>query len=233
MREHMDAFHKTIKQSSSERLGTGGSRAKVIREPIPTPVYIQRRKRVLGPLYLMPITGLAAPGGLLFDHDTAVISGAVGLLKSHIAVRAAALGWGASSALVGCVLEAAWAGSGCDRCGRRKPLLLSGVCFPVSALGSASVARPRDIGESAPARWLGRLVALNQLEIDLSGQAGRVVYTAQLSPCEANAQIEYYAAAGDPLTMSAPLQALANLYTLNVLNSQPSAPTNTVLLDSI
>ena len=66
-------------------------------------------------------------------------------------------------------------------------LLLSGICFLVSAIGTAlastftvfilfrivgglgigaaSVASPLYIGESAPARWRGRLVALNQLAI--------------------------------------------------------------------
>ena len=50
--------------------------------------------------------------------------------------------------------------------------------------------------------------------------AGRAVYTAQLGPFQANdGTIEYYAAAGNPVAMSAPLQAPVNFYTLNVLNS--------------
>jgi SP family xylose:H+ symportor-like MFS transporter len=89
--------------------------------------------------------------------------------------------------LSGCVLGAAAAGKGSDRYGRHRMLLLSGICFLVSAIGTAlastftvfilfrivgglgigaaSVASPLYIGESAPARWRGRLVALNQLAI--------------------------------------------------------------------
>jgi len=54
-----------------------------------------------------------------------------------------------------------------------------------------------------------------------ANHAGRAVYTAQLGPFQAiDATIEYYAAApGDPATMSAPPQAPANLYMLNILSS--------------
>jgi SP family xylose:H+ symportor-like MFS transporter len=140
-----------------------------------------------GSLYLVLITGVAALGGLLFGYDTAVISGAIGLLQDHFALSPAATGWAASSALAGCVLGAAAAGRGSDRFGRHKMLLISGICFLISAAGTAlafnftvfilfrivgglgigvaSVASPLYIGESAPARWRGRLVALNQLAI--------------------------------------------------------------------
>src|SRR5271170_7269060 len=147
----------------------------------------EKDRNISGKLYLVLITGVAALGGLLFGYDTAVISGAIGLLKDHFALGATATGWAASSALAGCVLGAAAAGKGSDRYGRHRMLLLSGICFLVSAIGTAlastftvfilfrivgglgigaaSVASPLYIGESAPARWRGRLVALNQLAI--------------------------------------------------------------------
>jgi SP family xylose:H+ symportor-like MFS transporter len=142
---------------------------------------------ISGRLYVVLITSVAALGGLLFGYDTAVISGAIRLLRDHFTLSAAATGWAASSALAGCVLGAAAAGKGSDRYGRHRMLFLSGICFLFSAvgtalastftafivfrivgglgIGAASVASPLYIGESAPAKWRGRLVALNQLAI--------------------------------------------------------------------
>lgn len=160
---------------------------KATSEPILISDATQRSNRISGSLYLVLITGVAALGGLLFGYDTAVISGAIGLLKDHFVLGATATGWAASSALAGCVLGAAGAGKGSDLYGRHKMLVLSGICFLISAvgtalastftffvvfriigglgIGAASVASPLYIGESAPARWRGRLVALNQLAI--------------------------------------------------------------------
>lgn len=139
--------------------------------------------------YLLMITCVAALGGLLFGYDTAVISGAVGLLQQHFSLSATATGWAASSALAGCVLGSALAGRGCDQFGRHRTLVLAGICFLISALGTAlsggfttfilyrivggvgigaaSVASPLYIGESAPAHRRGALVAVNQLAIVL------------------------------------------------------------------
>jgi SP family xylose:H+ symportor-like MFS transporter len=147
----------------------------------------ERPFRLSPAFYLLLVTGVAALGGLLFGYDTAVISGAIGLLQSHFSLSAAATGWAASSALAGCVLGSAGAGRGCDVFGRHRTLLFAGVCFFVSAagtalagsfrefivyriiggigIGAASVASPLYIGEAAPARWRGALVALNQLAI--------------------------------------------------------------------
>jgi SP family xylose:H+ symportor-like MFS transporter len=146
-----------------------------------------KKHLISGTLYLVLITGVAALGGLLFGYDTAVISGAIGLLKEHFALNAAATGWAASSALAGCVLGAGFAGKGSDVFGRHRMLLIAGVCFLFSSIGTAmastfplfivfrilagigvgaaSVASPLYIGESSPAKWRGRLVALNQLAI--------------------------------------------------------------------
>jgi MFS transporter, SP family, xylose:H+ symportor len=155
--------------------------------PISISVDAPESHRISGSLYVVLITTVAALGGLLFGYDTAVISGAIGLLRDHFTLSATATGWAASSALAGCVLGAAAAGKGSDRYGRHRMLLLSGICFLLSAIGTAlastftvfilfriagglgigaaSVASPLYIGESAPARWRGRLVALNQLAI--------------------------------------------------------------------
>lgn len=142
---------------------------------------------ISGNRYLVLITGVAALGGLLFGYDTAIVSGVIGLLRDHFDLGAAATGWAASSALAGCVLGAAGAGHGSDRFGRRSVLMVAGLCFLFSAIGTAltpnfslfiifrivggvgigaaSVVSPLYIGEASPAKWRGRLVALNQLAI--------------------------------------------------------------------
>lgn len=149
----------------------------------------QERPRLSPKIYLLLLTCVAALGGLLFGYDTAVISGAIGLLESHFGLSAAATGWAASCALAGCVFGATAAGLGCDRFGRRRALVFAGICFLVSAvgtalavsfttfvvyrivgglgIGAASVASPLYIGESAPARHRGALVAINQLAVVL------------------------------------------------------------------
>jgi SP family xylose:H+ symportor-like MFS transporter len=157
-------------------------------------------QRESGSLYLVLISSVAALGGLLFGYDTAVISGAIGLLQTHFSLSAAAAGWAASSALVGCVLGAAVAGLWGDWLGRHKILLISALCFVVSAIGTAvapsmaffiafrivggvgiggaSIASPLYISEISPRRWRGRLVALNQLAI-VSGML--VIYVVNYS----------------------------------------------------
>ena len=71
--------------------------------PISISVDAQGSHRISGKLYVILITSVAALGGLLFGYDTAVISGAIGLLRDHFALGATATGWAASSALAGCV----------------------------------------------------------------------------------------------------------------------------------
>jgi len=145
--------------------------------------------------YLVLICLVAALGGLLFGYDTAVISGAIGFLQTHFEMSAAMKGWSAASALLGCVLGAALAGTLCDRFGRRNTLIISAVLFLVSAIGTAvprtltqfivfrivgglgvgaaSLTSPMYIAEISPARIRGRMVSVNQLAI-VSGMV--VVY---------------------------------------------------------
>ena len=139
------------------------------------------------PGYVMRITLVAALGGLLFGYDTAVISGAIGFLRSHFGLDAAETGWAASSALVGCIAGAALAGVLSDRFGRRMALMAAGVLYTISAVwsalpanvaefvvariiggvgvGMASVLSPLYISEIAPAEIRGKLVSYNQLAI--------------------------------------------------------------------
>ncbi|RAV30671.1 arabinose-proton symporter [Sinomicrobium soli] len=137
--------------------------------------------------YIIHITAVAALGGLLFGYDTAVIAGAIGYLQEKFALTPALVGWAASSAIWGCILGAAVAGYASDRFGRKRILIITGVLFFVSALGSAlatdlttfviarlvggigvgaaSMLSPLYISEVAPAAFRGRLVSVYQLAI--------------------------------------------------------------------
>ncbi len=145
--------------------------------------------------YLLLLSLVAALGGLLFGYDTAVISGAIGFLRSKFELGSIMTGWAASSALVGCIFGAMFAGMLSDAFGRKKVLLLSAVCFFISAVwssspfglfdfviarilgglgvGAASMLSPMYIAEISPAKFRGRLVSVNQFAI-ISGML--VVY---------------------------------------------------------
>ena len=143
---------------------------------------------------------IAALGGLLFGFDTAVISGAEGTLRvlfddTYIqwsgAFGSPAFWHGVvvASALVGTVVGSLIFAKPADRYGRRVTLMLMGLLYLVSALGSAaawdatsfaffrfigglgvggsSVIAPMYVAEIAPARLRGRLVAMVQLNIVL------------------------------------------------------------------
>ncbi|MEY3368640.1 MAG: hypothetical protein RI973_1795 [Bacteroidota bacterium] len=133
------------------------------------------------------ITAVAALGGLLFGYDTAVISGAIGFLRTKFELSDAMTGWAASSAIVGCIFGAMFAGYLSDKWGRKTVLMITAVLFAVSAIGSAlpenllqfgifrfiggmgigaaSMVSPLYITEVSPARIRGKLVSYYQLAI--------------------------------------------------------------------
>lgn len=128
-----------------------------------------------------------AMGGLLFGFDTAVISGAVGLIKSQFVLDTAREGWFVSSGLAGCILGVLITGALSDRIGRRNTIFLSALAFLLSGIGCglaggfgplvaarmvggvgvgmASVVSPMLISEFAPADRRGRMIAYYQLAI--------------------------------------------------------------------
>jgi sugar porter (SP) family MFS transporter len=138
-------------------------------------------------VYVWLVCIVAAIGGLLFGYDTAVISGAIGFLKTLFGLDAKWTGWAASSALVGCVIGVAFAGVLSDWLGRKKTLIAAGILFLVSAIGTAlsrnlaefiiyrvvggvgvgaaSITSPMYIAEMTPARIRGRMVSVNQFAI--------------------------------------------------------------------
>ena len=94
------------------------------------------------PWYLISIVLVAVLGGLLFGYDTAVISGAEKGLQAFFQTAEdftytdALHGFTTSSALIGCVIGALLSGLLTSRLGRRRSLLIAGILFFVSALGS-------------------------------------------------------------------------------------------------
>ncbi len=92
--------------------------------------------------YLISIVMVAVLGGLLFGYDTAVISGAEkGLQAFFLGAKDFTYtdfmhGFTSSSALIGCIIGSAVSGFFASRCGRKKSLVLAGICFFLSAWGS-------------------------------------------------------------------------------------------------
>ncbi|GLI06153.1 arabinose-proton symporter [Paenibacillus tyrfis] len=127
---------------------------------------------------------VAALGGLLFGFDTAVVSGAIGFMKQRFDLNELEVGWAVSSLIIGCIAGAAVSGMLSDRFGRKKVLIAAAALFIIGSVGSAvpdtftgyiiarmiggigigitSTLCPLYNAEIAPARYRGRLVALNQ-----------------------------------------------------------------------
>ena len=92
--------------------------------------------------YLISIVLVAVLGGLLFGYDTAVISGAEKGLQaffigaSDFTYTDAWHGFTCASALIGCIIGSAMSGYLATNLGRKKSLILAGLLFFASALGS-------------------------------------------------------------------------------------------------
>jgi sugar porter (SP) family MFS transporter len=131
--------------------------------------------------------GVAALGGLLFGYDTGVISGAILFIKTQFSLSSAMEEIVVSAVLVGAVFGAVIGGALTDRFGRRGLIILAGIIFTVSAIGTAlaptvtllivarvtsgvaigiaSFISPMYIAELVPAKVRGSLVAVNMLAI--------------------------------------------------------------------
>ncbi len=131
--------------------------------------------------------GVAAIGGLLFGYDTGVISGAILFIQKQYNLSSVMEEVVVSSVLVGAIIGAVIGGALTDRYGRRKMIILAGIIFTISAVGTAfspsvnwliagrlisgigigiaSFISPMYIGELVPAKVRGSLVAVNMLAI--------------------------------------------------------------------
>ncbi len=139
--------------------------------------------------FLWMICLVAAMGGLIFGYDWVVIGGAKPFFILHFGLEdnATIVGWAMSSALVGCMIGAVICGMLADRFGRKRLLILAGLLFSASAIGTAmagsfsafvwyrllgglgigmaSNLSPMYIAEVSPAAIRGRFVSINQLTI--------------------------------------------------------------------
>lgn len=93
-------------------------------------------------LYLASIVMVAVLGGLLFGYDTAVISGAEKGLQAFFLGADGFLytdawhGVTCASALIGCIIGSALSGYLASNIGRKRSLVIAGLLFFISALGS-------------------------------------------------------------------------------------------------
>jgi SP family arabinose:H+ symporter-like MFS transporter len=137
--------------------------------------------------YTVMVAGVAALAGLLFGFDTAVVNGALVLLRAEFHLDDWQSEQAAGALLLGALIGAAMAGWSGDRFGRRNMLTVSGALFALSSLASAlpqtlfqfeaarlagglaigitSTLSPIYIAEISPPAYRGRLVSLYQLAI--------------------------------------------------------------------
>ena len=159
---------------------------------------------------------VAAMGGLLFGYDWVVIGGAKLFYEPYFGITDATpflRGWAQSSALFGCLMGAVLSGIISDKSGRKKLLILSGLLFTVSAIGTAfagnlhsfnvyriiggigiglaSNLSPMYIAEISPARMRGKFVSINQLTIVIGILAAQIINWLIAQPVPEGAGTEY------------------------------------------
>ncbi len=137
--------------------------------------------------FIVLICCAATIGGFLFGFDSGVINGTVDGLKLAFNSDSVATGFNVASMLLGCAVGAFAAGRLADRLGRKTILIVSAICFIISAWGSgiaasslefiayriigglavgaASVLAPAYISEIAPAKYRGMLSSIQQVAI--------------------------------------------------------------------
>lgn len=139
--------------------------------------------------YLIPVSIVAALGGVLFGFDLVIISGAVPFFKTHFGLDEVGTGWAVGCINLGSAAGALLAGKLSDALGRKNLLLLCAVLFAITgagtgwapsfglfiaarmlsgvAVGAAALVAPMYLAEIAPASLRGRLVSFYQLAITL------------------------------------------------------------------
>lgn len=92
--------------------------------------------------FIYVITIVATLGGLLFGYDTAVISGAEKSIEAFLieplGLSSFLHGITVSSALIGCIIGGALSGLISSKFGRKNALIIAGLLFLLSALGSGN-----------------------------------------------------------------------------------------------
>lgn len=154
---------------------------------LPTPSPSSTAPLALNPGYLVPVSAVAALGGVLFGFDLVIISGAVPFFKTHFALDEVGTGWAVGCINLGSAAGALLAGRLSDTFGRKNLLLLCAFLFAATgvgtgwapsfglfvaarmlsgvAVGAAALVAPMYLAEIAPAPVRGRLVSFYQLAI--------------------------------------------------------------------
>lgn len=148
--------------------------------------------------YLWLVCLVAAMGGFLFGYDWVVVGGAKPFYEPFFGlISPIQKGWGTSSALIGCIFGAFLCVITADKFGRKRLLILSGLLFAISAIGTAMAdsfpvynffrisggvaigitlnLSPMYISEMSPPHLRGRFVSLNQLMIMIGILTAQVV----------------------------------------------------------
>ncbi|TFG48949.1 MAG: MFS transporter [Candidatus Brocadiia bacterium] len=166
--------------------------------------------------FIWRICLVAAMGGLLFGYDWVVIGGAKPFYEPFFNITDDTpfmRGWAQSSALIGCMFGALLCGILTDRFGRKRLLILSGLLFTVSAIGTglandfmtfnifrimgglgiglASNLSPMYIAEVSPAKMRGKFVSINQLTIVIGILLAQIVNLCIARPVPENATAEF------------------------------------------
>jgi len=160
--------------------------------------------------WIWTISLVAALGGLLFGYDWVVIGGAKPFYEKYFHLTTPFEVAGAmSSALIGCLGGAILSGALADRFGRKWLLVLAGLIFVLSSIGTAlagsftifvlnrlaggvgiglaSNLSPLYIAEIAPASMRGKLVSINQLTIVIGILLAQVINWLIAEPVEPGA----------------------------------------------
>ena len=163
--------------------------------------------------WIWTISLVAALGGLLFGYDWVVIGGAKPFYEKYFHLTTPLeVGWAMSSALIGCLAGAILSGALADRFGRKRLLVLAGLIFMLSSIGTAlagsftifvlnrlaggvgiglaSNLSPLYIAEIAPASMRGKLVSINQLTIVIGIVLAQVINWLIAEPVEPGATAE-------------------------------------------
>lgn len=152
-------------------------------------------------VYLWLICLVATLGGFLFGYDWVVVGGAKEFYEAHFGIYGDGMeslkGWGTSSALIGCIVGAVVCSFVSDRLGRKRLLILAGILFAVSAVGTGMAGSfsaynwyriiggfgmgialnvsPLYIAEMSPSKMRGMMVSVNQLSIMLGVLIAQIV----------------------------------------------------------
>jgi sugar porter (SP) family MFS transporter len=130
---------------------------------------------------------IASLGGMLFGYDTGVISGALLFIRKAFNLSPTMQELVVSAVLIGAVIGAIVGGTLADRFGRRRMIILAGIIFTLSAIGTAlaptvntliagriivgiaigiaSFTSPMYMSEISPVKVRGSLVSINQLAV--------------------------------------------------------------------